>query len=144
MADVNPNRGKLRFSLVTLLSIVSLAAIYCTLVLHIPHLVILVGVATTTVILTLRVFRQKLVRKQTQWWLLVATLSAWCLLYVVSFGPVVASIRDYDDPKLPTVTTVYGPVIWLHNNTLLEGPLDIYVRMWASWWMGGGINVFRV
>lgn len=144
LSGSHPSRGNFRFSLLTLLSIVSLAAIYCTLVLHVPHLVVFVGVATATVWLTVRMIRQKLSQQKIHWRLLTATVFAWGLMYVVSFGPAAVSIRNYDDPQLQTVRTMYAPVIWLHNNTPLQGPLEIYVRMWAKWWMGGGINIFRV
>ena len=65
---------------------------------------------------------------------LVAALAA--LLYVLSIGPalyVYVVMPSSLSPK--AFTSFYAPVIWLHDNTALEKPLEAYVDVWRK--LGG-------
>ena len=56
---------------------------------------------------------------------------AWLYLYVVSIGPVVAfhqSVLGLNDDALEFV---YAPVIWLHDATPLDEPLEEYGALWG-------------
>jgi hypothetical protein len=61
----------------------------------------------------------------------IATLS-WCILYVLSFGPVLAVVKR-SPPTTEVLRTVYAPVIWLHRNanTLIRDSLEEYDSMWG-------------
>ena len=58
------------------------------------------------------------------------TLLSWAFLYVVSIGPVVA-VTDKNDLYRDATREFYAPVIWLHNHTPLEKPLEDYVEAWG-------------
>ena len=49
------------------------------------------------------------------------------VLYLLSFGPVVARTEHAGNATMRTlVGVIYRPVVWLHDYTFLEGPLDWY------------------
>jgi len=51
-------------------------------------------------------------------------------VYVLSLGP---AVRYYDgcSPAMQNaIETVYAPLVWLHENTILEEPLRWYVELW--------------
>lgn len=55
------------------------------------------------------------------------------VLYVLSIGPVARVIRSAQPVRAPHwVDVVYFPLIWLHENTPLEKPLDWYVEVWTE------------
>jgi hypothetical protein len=60
-----------------------------------------------------------------------AILFALCVPYVLSVGPVIGALRwariDQFDPAVAGVFVFYAPVIYLHDHTPLQGPLDQYV-----------------
>ena len=49
------------------------------------------------------------------------------LLYILSIGPV---LRFGGKTLLP-FDVIYAPVIWLHDHTPLEKPLEWYVELWG-------------
>jgi hypothetical protein len=51
------------------------------------------------------------------------------VLYVLSIGPVIAITQN--KPAYSFVRNFYAPVIWLHNNTVLKGPLEMYAKLWG-------------
>jgi len=62
---------------------------------------------------------------------LVTTLGcAWISIYVLSVGPVFAMI-EYANYGKQSAETFYGPVIWLHDETLLKKPLEWYSDLWG-------------
>ena len=55
------------------------------------------------------------------------------LLYVLSAGPVAALIDRSSSPQAEALAeAVYAPLIWLHDNTFLETPLDAYIELWVE------------
>ena len=52
------------------------------------------------------------------------------LLYVLSIGPV-AKMFKINRSSGDTFGRIYAPVIWLHDHTLLEEPLEAYVGFWG-------------
>jgi hypothetical protein len=62
------------------------------------------------------------------WLLLLAVLP---LLYVLSMGPAHYVIRRTEKGVVPYVRT-YRPVIWLHDHTVLEKPLERYMGFWSK------------
>lgn len=52
------------------------------------------------------------------------------VLYVLSMGPVVALVERGSLPHEP-IEFFYAPVIWLHNHTALEKPLEWYGALWG-------------
>ena len=51
------------------------------------------------------------------------------LLYVLSVGPAIA-ISEIFPKSEPAFRAFYIPVIWLHDHTVLRGPLESYARLW--------------
>ncbi|WP_395742642.1 hypothetical protein [Prosthecobacter sp.] len=65
---------------------------------------------------------------------LVALIMALPLCYVLSIGPAGYLLEKFHAPPTwrPYVLTVYKPVIWLHDNTSLKEPIEVYVRWWSD------------
>jgi hypothetical protein len=51
-------------------------------------------------------------------------------LYVLSIGPVVA-VAGKNRGNAATIRVVYAPVFWLHNNTPMKKPLEMYAKLWG-------------
>jgi hypothetical protein len=51
------------------------------------------------------------------------------LLYVLSIGPAGWLEKEGFLPR--NVRTVYAPVVWLHDHTPLEKPLEWYGKVWG-------------
>lgn len=51
------------------------------------------------------------------------------LLYILSIGPAGWLQKEGYLPR--SVRTVYAPVVWLHNHTPLEKPLEWYGELWG-------------
>ena len=51
-------------------------------------------------------------------------------LYVLSIGPVVALVEKTGVGG-EEARVFYAPVIWLHDNTPLEKPLEAYAELWG-------------
>jgi hypothetical protein len=62
------------------------------------------------------------------WLLLFAFLP---LLYVLSMGPAHYLIRR-TEKGVRSYVRLYRPVIWLHDHTALEQPLERYVGWWSA------------
>jgi len=62
--------------------------------------------------------------------LAVAFLIALPLLYILSIGPV-ALISQKMLGGTQKIREFYLPVIWLHEHTILEKPLDMYIELWG-------------
>jgi hypothetical protein len=56
------------------------------------------------------------------------------VLYVLSVGPAVTFVRmtGTENELGPALEMFYYPVIWLHTNTPLQKPIEIYVEFWAN------------
>ena len=52
------------------------------------------------------------------------------ILYVLSIGPVVALVEKTGVGD-EAARVFYAPVIWLHDNTPLEKPLEAYAELWG-------------
>jgi hypothetical protein len=62
--------------------------------------------------------------------LVIGLLIALPLLYVLSIGPVaLCAKKTSTDPQ--TLRVFYRPVIWLHDHTPLEKPLELYINLWG-------------
>ena len=55
------------------------------------------------------------------------------LLYVLSFGPIGGLVQrgTISIRVAKRLTTFYQPLVWLHANTPLQKPLELY----TSWWI---------
>jgi hypothetical protein len=53
------------------------------------------------------------------------------LIYVASFGPVARLASGLHLP-IEALRAFYAPLVWLHDNTFLEGPFEQYERLWRS------------
>ena len=53
------------------------------------------------------------------------------VLYVLSVGPA-SLIADKYPATMGVLNAFYAPIIWLHANTFLEKPLDVYVELWRG------------
>jgi len=62
--------------------------------------------------------------------LVLAILILVPIFYVLSVGPVVAIIEKTGRGREAAVI-FYAPVIWLHDNTPLEKPLERYAELWG-------------
>jgi hypothetical protein len=60
----------------------------------------------------------------------LAWLAALPIVYVLSIGPV-ALIAKNNPPETAVLRKVYAPVIWLHENTPLRKPLEMYVSLFG-------------
>ena len=56
------------------------------------------------------------------------------ILYVLSIGPAVmfVGITGTEQQLGPVLEVVYYPVLWLHDNTWLRGPLETYIELWVD------------
>jgi len=65
--------------------------------------------------------------------LLILLLCTSPLLYVLSIGPVAMfAQRNGSAAPSPWIRQVYAPLIWLHAHTILEKPLEAYIRLWVK------------
>jgi hypothetical protein len=62
------------------------------------------------------------------WWVWLWLL-ALPVLYVLSVGPALTVVNRSRTGK-ETFLVVYAPVVWLYENTPLQGPLDSYIDFW--------------
>ena len=55
------------------------------------------------------------------------------ILYAISLGPVyrVAEQNGGNAEMLRKANTIYAPVLWARNNTLMREPIDAYARLWG-------------
>ena len=69
-------------------------------------------------------------RSESTWAFWLAAAPVVLVLYVLGIGPV-AWITG------PEITTVFGvlyaPVVWLHNHTFMQEPLDWYIHLWIGY-----------
>jgi hypothetical protein len=60
----------------------------------------------------------------------IGCLFALVLVYVLSIGPVALWCeKTHSDPVW--VRQFYFPLIWLHNHTVLQRPLEVYLKLWV-------------
>ncbi len=59
----------------------------------------------------------------------LAALVGGLVLYVLSIGPAAALVSNR--AALTILPKVYAPVIWLHDHTFLEKPLEWYVGLFG-------------
>jgi len=62
--------------------------------------------------------------------IVIGFLIALPLLYVLSVGPVALYVQktSTDTQKL---NEFYRPVVWLHDQTPLQKPLELYIKLWG-------------
>lgn len=60
-----------------------------------------------------------------------AAALTWIALYVVSIGPVIALGHDVLGVDQDVFELLYSPVIWLHDATPLEEPIEWYAALWG-------------
>jgi hypothetical protein len=63
------------------------------------------------------------------WWAIVLLLLLLPVLYLLSIGPAELIVPP-DGMVGKAAAAFYGPLIWLHSNTPLDGALDWYIGMW--------------
>lgn len=56
------------------------------------------------------------------------------VVYVLSFGPADYAMKCCNARGVKIVLTVYAPVVWLHDHTLLREPLEWYAAFWTPGW----------
>jgi hypothetical protein len=66
-----------------------------------------------------------------RWTVLLFTALAWCYFYTVSIGPVVAINENVLHVQQDVSEFMYAPVIWLHDTTPLENPIERYAALWG-------------
>lgn len=96
-----------------------------------PHVAIFVSgflVAGFSTFLTITSFKHS--PRITQICLAFFALLAWSYLYVVSIGPVIALEGSVLGLGNDLFEFIYRPVIWLHDATPLEKPLERYAQGW--------------
>jgi len=59
--------------------------------------------------------------------LLIVTIP---FLYILLLGPAIRWHDACPKPMQKVIEITYTPIIWLHENTPLEGPLEKYVELW--------------
>ena len=93
-----------------------------------PHVAILLTGVFVAAVSALLVLRIKLANRarSSRAVVYLFTAVAWFYLYVLSIGPVVA-LGSFEGG----INFVYAPVIWLHDTTPLEKPLEQYGRLWG-------------
>ena len=64
----------------------------------------------------------------TGWIILVAAAP---LLYILSIGPVGALTKNKATSTVNMVRKVYYPVVWLHDQIPLKGPIEAYANLWG-------------
>jgi hypothetical protein len=64
------------------------------------------------------------------WWLILCAAML-PVLYVLSVGPA-AYVIERTRSGQEAGRLFYAPLIWLHDNTPLRGPLEWYVRSWEK------------
>ena len=52
------------------------------------------------------------------------------LAYVLSIGPVAALVKPTDS-NFAAMVRFYAPIDWLHKNTFLKKPLEVYLELWG-------------
>jgi hypothetical protein len=72
------------------------------------------------------------IRRKVLW--LAAWLSALCLTYVLSIGPVMCGLawsgEKFDGPLSADAFMFYLPLLFVNEVTPLKGPLDPYMKWW--------------
>jgi hypothetical protein len=58
-------------------------------------------------------------------------LAALPLLYVLSIGPAAMIVKG-KPTEVVTWRKVYAPLVWLHENTFLRRPLELYVNSFVG------------
>jgi hypothetical protein len=61
---------------------------------------------------------------------IIAASGCWFGIYILSIGPVVAIVESVKVGK-DAARAFYDPVVWLHDHTILEGPLEWYSSIWG-------------
>ena len=71
-------------------------------------------------------------KSRTGLWVTLSVLGL--VLYVLSIGPVVAFLdRSRPSPAIDQYfEAFYVPVVWLHDHTPLEKPLEKYLDWWTA------------
>ena len=124
-----------KFKLWHLFALVTFSACLIALFQYSPNIGFLVLISILPTIPTLLVNKRlrkyfanaSLIKK---WVLITAACLSWLSIYVLSIGPVVAII-EYNNFDKDFARPFYEPVIWLHDETLLEKPLEWYSEIWG-------------
>jgi hypothetical protein len=61
----------------------------------------------------------------------VALIVSAPLFYALSVGPVGALTKNMPSSKTKMVRRFYYPLIWLHDNTPLRRPIEVYCALWG-------------
>ena len=71
---------------------------------------------------------QELPHGVSPWLAMVAVLP---LFYLLSIGPVGVYAQGKPPNSFGTARKFYAPIIWLHDHTVLQKPLEAYVELWG-------------
>jgi hypothetical protein len=59
------------------------------------------------------------------------SIAAVPVIYLLSIGPVALYVNKHESSE-EFFGVVYAPVIWLHDHTFLEEPIEWYVEFWGG------------
>jgi hypothetical protein len=69
-------------------------------------------------------------RRKGSGWFVFLTLALLPVAYLLSFGPADYAVK-YTGRGVKALMTVYAPVVWLHDHTVLREPLEWYAEFWT-------------
>ncbi len=133
--DEPSRQPRLQFSLRGLLIVILILAVWLALLRILPHVAIFVLGVTLAAIFTVMVI--VVTRRNARWrarvlaW--IVAVPCWAIFYVVSVGPAAALLPTLPHESEEILKKIYGPVIWLHEETPLRSPLEKYVEWWERY-----------
>lgn len=133
-SDEPSRKRRPQFSLRGLLLVILILAVWLALLRILPHIAIFVlGVtlaAISTVMVIIVARRNARLRTRVVAW--IVAVPCWAIFYVVSVGPAAVLHATLPYECRDIIETMYGPVVWLHDETPLGSPLEKYVRGWEG------------
>jgi predicted PurR-regulated permease PerM len=133
-SDEPSRKRRPQFSLRGLLIVILILAVWLALLRILPHVAIFVLGVTLAAISTVMVITvtRRNTRRRTRVVAWIVAVPCWAIFYLVSVGPAAAlrATLPYDGQEI--LEKMYGPVIWLHDETPLRSPLAEYVEWWEG------------
>ena len=128
--------ASMTFRLWHLFLLMSAVAAWCTVLRSSPNLTLVLGVSIVPGMVSLIIASRVRYRRVADLsifracLLLLAASGIWFGIYILSIGPVIALVESVNVGR-DAARAFYDPVIWLHGNTILEGPLEWYSNVWG-------------